>query len=42
MQDIKFVTYMSDEELRLSVSLAIDLLEELRRINSSYTVFVFP
>ena len=35
LQDIKFVTYMSDKELRLSVGLAIDLLEELRQINNS-------
>lgn len=35
LQDIKFITYMSDEELRLSAGLAIDLLEELKRINNS-------
>ncbi|MBR5127840.1 MAG: hypothetical protein IKU69_05380, partial [Roseburia sp.] len=35
IQNIKFITYMTDEEVRLSAEFAIDLLEELKRINNN-------
>lgn len=35
LQQVKFVTYMTDEEVRAAVGLAIDLLEELKEINNS-------
>ena len=35
LQSIKFVTYMSDEELEKSIELTIDLLEELKNLNNS-------
>lgn len=35
LQNINFVTYMTDDELKLSAQLAIDLLEELKEINNS-------
>lgn len=34
LQNIRFVTYMSDEELELSVKMTIDLLEEMKVINN--------
>ncbi len=34
LQSIKFVTYMSDEELEKSIELTIDLLEELKNIDN--------
>lgn len=35
LQELKFVTYMTDEELRLSTKLTIDLLEEMKEINNN-------
>lgn len=35
LQDIRFITYMTDEELKLSAGFAVDLLEELKNINNS-------
>ena len=35
LQDIYFVTYMTDEEVKLSAQFTIDLLEELKEINNS-------
>lgn len=35
LQSIKFVTYMSNEELEKSIELTIDLLEELKNLNNS-------
>ena len=34
LQSIKFVTYMSNEELEKSIELTIDLLEELKNLNN--------
>lgn len=35
IQDIRFITYMSDNEIEESVRLAIELLEELKNINNN-------
>lgn len=35
LQSIKFVTYMSNEELEKSIELTIDLLEELKNLNNA-------
>lgn len=35
IQNIRFVTYMSEDEVELSARLAIDILEELKNINNS-------
>lgn len=35
LQDLRFITYMSDEELERSIKLTIDLLEEMKAINNS-------
>lgn len=35
LQDIKFITYMTNEELKLSAEFATALLEELKNINNS-------
>ena len=34
LQNIRFITYMSDEELELSIKMTIDLLEEMKEINN--------
>lgn len=34
LQNLRFITYMSDEELERSIKLTIDLLEEMRVINN--------
>ena len=34
LQNLRFITYMSDEELERSIKLTIDLLEEMRAINN--------
>lgn len=34
LQDYKLITYMTDEELRLSIKLSVDLIEELKVINN--------
>lgn len=35
LQDLRFITNMSDEELERSIKLTIDLLEEMKAINNS-------
>ena len=35
IQNIKFITYMTDDELKMSAGLAVDLLEELKNINNN-------
>ena len=35
LQNIRFITYMTDDELRLSAGYAVDLLEELKNINNN-------
>ncbi len=35
LQMIKFVTYMSNEELEKSIELAIDLIEEMKSVNNA-------
>ena len=35
LQDYKFITYMTDVELRLSIKLSVDLIEELKVINNN-------
>ena len=34
LQNIRFITYMSDEELESSIKMTIDLLEEMKEINN--------
>ena len=35
IQNIKFITYMTEDELKLSAGFAVDLLEELKNINNN-------
>lgn len=34
LQNVRFITYMSDEELESSIKMTIDLLEEMKEINN--------
>ena len=34
LQNVRFLTYMSDEELESSITMTIDLLEEMKKINN--------
>ena len=35
LQNIRFITYMTDDDLRLSAGFAVDLLEELKNLNNN-------